>query len=196
MSPHSGSGWLVRIFDISVTFSWLPHAASVALYQIRSLFLPKYFHRISTIQHGITHSNNENQSQLQPSAVLQWLNDITWHLIHTHLTERGQRNSVQVGNLGKIKTTTQMIATAILLEACPGPSSFDVAAFLRMPRPAFFTTGVALLYIATVLTVISGFQYLQAAWPVLIGNPAQEVPKEDTPKEDSLPKNVRVPFIG
>jgi phosphatidylglycerophosphate synthase len=91
-----------------------------------------------------------------------------------------------------------MIATAILLEACPGPSSFDVAAFLRMPRPAFFTSGVALLYIATVLTVISGFHYLQAAWPVLIGNsdPAQEVPKEDSPEEDSSPKNVRVPFIG
>ena len=89
-----------------------------------------------------------------------------------------------------------MIATAILLEACPGPSSFDVAAFLRMPRPAFFTSGVALLYIATVLTVISGFQYLQAAWPVLIGSPTQEVPKEDSPKEDSSSKNVLVPFIG
>ena len=89
-----------------------------------------------------------------------------------------------------------MIATAILLEACPGPSSFDVAAFLRMPRPAFFTSGVALLYIATVLTVISGFQYLVAAWPFLVGNPTEEVPKEDSPEEDSSPKNVRVPFIG
>lgn len=89
-----------------------------------------------------------------------------------------------------------MIATAILLEACPGPSSFDVAAFLRMPRPAFFTSGVALLYIATVLTVISGFQYLVAAWPILVGNPTEEVPKEDSPEEDSSPKNVRVPFIG
>lgn len=117
-------------------------------------------------------------------------------MMHIYLTERGRRNSVQVGNLGKIKTTTQMIATAILLEACPGPSSFDVAAFIRMPRPAFFTTGVALLYIATVLTVISGFQYLVAAWPVLVGNPTLEVPKEDSPKEEPSPTNVRVPFIG
>ena len=117
-------------------------------------------------------------------------------MMHIYLTERGQRNSVQVGNLGKIKTTTQMIATAILLEACPGPSSFDVAAFLRIPRPAFFTSGVALLYIATILTVISGIQYLVAAWPVLVGSPTQEVPKEDSPKDDSSPKNVRVPFIG
>jgi phosphatidylglycerophosphate synthase len=89
-----------------------------------------------------------------------------------------------------------MIATAILLQACPGPCSFDVAAFLRIPRPAFFTTGVALLYIATVLTVVSGYQYLVAAWPVLTGHPTQEVPVEDSPAEDSSPKNVRVPFIG
>ena len=112
------------------------------------------------------------------------------------IVEKGQRSSVQVGSLGKVKTTTQMIATAILLEACPGPSSFDIAAFLRIPRPAFFTTGVALLYIATVLTVISGYQYLVAAWPVLVGSPIQEVPKEDSPAEDSSLKNVRVPFIG
>lgn len=101
-----------------------------------------------------------------------------------------------MGSLGKVKTTTQMIATAILLEACPGPSGFDIAAFLRIPRPAFFTTGVALLYIATVLTVISGYQYLVAAWPALVGSPIQEVPKEDSPAEDSSLKNVRVPFIG
>ena len=103
--------------------------------------------------------------------------------------ERGQRNSVQVGNLGKIKTTTQMISTAMLLEACPGASDFDIAVSLGISRPLLFSAGVVLLYFATALTVISGVQYLIVAWPVLTetGIPPETV---ISPNSDSAVKGV------
>ena len=83
------------------------------------------------------------------------------------MAERGERNVVQVGNLGKLKTVFQMISTAVLLEACPGASDFDIALSLGMSRTSFFTVGLFLLYVSTLLTVASGLQYLQAAWPSL-----------------------------
>lgn len=83
------------------------------------------------------------------------------------MAERGERNVVQVGNLGKLKTVFQMISTAVLLEACPGASDFDIALSLGMSRTSFFTVGLFLLYVSTLLTVVSGLQYLQAAWPSL-----------------------------
>lgn len=104
------------------------------------------------------------------------------------IAEKGQRSSVQVGNLGKVKTTTQMIATAMLLEACPGSSNFDIAVSLGISRPILFSAGVVLLYIATLLTVISGVQYLVAAWPTLTENPTQ--------KSGDAVKTKVVPFIG
>ena len=58
----------------------------------------------------------------------------------------------------------------MLLEACPGASDFDIAASLGVSRPFLFTSGVILLYFATILTVISGIQYLIVAWPVLTEN--------------------------
>jgi CDP-diacylglycerol--glycerol-3-phosphate 3-phosphatidyltransferase len=87
------------------------------------------------------------------------------------MAEQGTRSTVKVGSLGKIKTVLQMVSTAMLLEACPGNGSFDISLSLGLSRPALFSSGIVLLYIATILTVISGFQYFVAAWPVLIGKP-------------------------
>ena len=83
------------------------------------------------------------------------------------MAERGERGLVQVGSLGKIKTVFQMISTAVLLEACPGASDFDIALSLGMSRTSFFTVGLFLFYVSTILTVVSGMQYLKAAWPSL-----------------------------
>jgi CDP-diacylglycerol--glycerol-3-phosphate 3-phosphatidyltransferase len=87
------------------------------------------------------------------------------------MAEQGTRATVKVGSLGKIKTALQMVSTAMLLEACPGNGSFDITVSLGLSRPLLFSSGLVLLYIATILTVISGFQYLVAAWPVLTGKP-------------------------
>lgn len=98
---------------------------------------------------------------------------------------------MQVGSLGKIKTTTQMISTAMLLEACPGASDFDIAVSLGISRPFLFSFGVILLYFATILTVISGIQYLIVAWPVLTENVI-----EDKKTEEIVAINKPPPFEG
>lgn len=69
------------------------------------------------------------------------------------MAELGKRRAVAVSNLGKYKTTFQIIAILVLL-------LFDPARF-----PFFQYVGLAALYIAAFLTLWSMFIYLRAAWP-------------------------------
>lgn len=80
------------------------------------------------------------------------------------MAEKGKRNTVQVGYLGKVKTATQMISTALLLATCPGTANFDIAASTGLAMPAMFTAGLLLLYLSTFLTVFSAVEYFQAAF--------------------------------
>ena len=83
------------------------------------------------------------------------------------MAERGKRAVVKVGPLGKWKTALQMISTCLLMYSCPSIAEFDIDISLGMSKPAFFSAGLLMLYASTILTVISGVQYLRAAWPVL-----------------------------
>ncbi len=71
------------------------------------------------------------------------------------MAEMNTRGLVAVGWLGKVKTTVQMVAIAVLLAHAPG---------LTQP---LVLLGYVLLYIAAVLTFWSMWLYLHAAWPVL-----------------------------
>jgi len=80
------------------------------------------------------------------------------------MAELGQRATVKVAAIGKIKTVVQMVALSCLLYAStPG----------RLERSDIwlgtwiFHIGDWLLAIAALLTLWSGFQYLHAAWPAL-----------------------------
>jgi cardiolipin synthase len=65
----------------------------------------------------------------------------------------GERSSVAVANLGKIKTAAQMIAVLLLLYYDPiGP--VDIKFF-----------GELLIYVSAFLTLLSMAYYLKAAWP-------------------------------
>jgi CDP-diacylglycerol--glycerol-3-phosphate 3-phosphatidyltransferase len=68
------------------------------------------------------------------------------------MAEVGQRASVAVSSIGKIKTTLQMTAIIVLLMNIP----------LLMP------IGFIALAAAAVLTLWSMFLYLRAAWPFLL----------------------------
>lgn len=83
------------------------------------------------------------------------------------MAERGKRAVVKVGNLGKLKTACQMVSTTLLLASSPGASDFDIDSALGVSRSSFLMVGMALLYLATALTALSGAQYLVAAWPVI-----------------------------
>ena len=71
---------------------------------------------------------------------------------------QGVRNVVQVGFAGKCKTTLQMIAIALLLLVPTGKGSALV----------LLHVGFGVLYLAALLTVLSGLGYFQAAWPYLM----------------------------
>lgn len=64
------------------------------------------------------------------------------------MAEIGKRSSVEVSWIGKVKTTTQMVA---------------LVALLWNPDDIVSTIGIATLYVATMLTFWSMFQYLYAA---------------------------------
>jgi len=83
------------------------------------------------------------------------------------MAERGRRDSVQVGTIGKIKTALQMISISVLLETGQGASDFDISATLGLSRPWLLSVGVFLLYASTLLSLVSGGIYLQTAWPYL-----------------------------
>jgi len=71
------------------------------------------------------------------------------------MAELGQRTSVAVSSIGKVKTALQMIAIIVLL------------LFPPVPYPLLSQFGVGLLYGAAVLTLWSMVCYLRAAWPEL-----------------------------
>eukprot|EP01041_Mallomonas_annulata_P010176 gene10176-21211_t len=113
--------------------------------------------------------------------------EITVSALREWMAERGSRATVKVGPLGKVKTAVQMIATALILTACPGASDFDIAFSLNVSKPAIFNIGLLSLYIATALTLISGYQYLRAAWPFLTDTaPTTPIPIPTIPSSTQL----------
>lgn len=81
------------------------------------------------------------------------------------MAELGQRATVKVATIGKIKTVVQMVALLCLLYA--------VTPDKNPPRPEpwlgtpIFHIGDWLLAAAAILTLWSGLLYLRAAWPIL-----------------------------
>ena len=81
--------------------------------------------------------------------------EITVSALREWMAELGARSKVAVSVLGKVKTIAQMVALGFLI--------FNKSV-LGIP---VFEIGLILLYIAAILTLISMFQYLMAAWPKL-----------------------------
>tara|TARA_R110000772_G_scaffold99318_7_gene199229 strand:- start:164 stop:739 length:576 start_codon:yes stop_codon:yes gene_type:complete len=82
------------------------------------------------------------------------------------MSGQNQRDAVAVGYVGKVKTTTQMLAIIVLLAAGPGTGLY---AWLVM-------LGYVLIYIAAMLTLWSMFGYLKSAWPMLRRDLKQKAP--------------------
>lgn len=85
------------------------------------------------------------------------------------MAEIGQRATVKVAAIGKVKTVVQMLALLCLLYSVTPEKPPRPAAWLGEP---IFHIGDWLLAAAALLTLWSGYQYLRAAWPAL---------KDDTP---------------
>ena len=95
------------------------------------------------------------------------------------MAELGQRATVKVASLGKIKTIVQMVALGCLLYAST-PGKLDRSDIWL--GEWIFHLGDWLLALAAILTLWSGGQYLRAAWPILRADEKKAV---DSPKQDA-----------
>lgn len=111
-------------------------------------------------------ADNRNQ-ELALSAILFTVvilviigREISISALREWMAELGQRSSVAVSYIGKIKTTIQMTAIGFLLYREPLFGVFPV-----------FRIGEVLLYAAGILTLWSMVVYLRSAWPVIRNSP-------------------------
>ncbi len=84
----------------------------------------------------------------------------------------GQRATVKVASIGKIKTMVQMAALLCLLYSVAPDIPPRATPWMGEP---IFKVGDWLLAVAALLTLWSGAHYLIAAWPVLKGEGRKEV---------------------
>lgn len=83
--------------------------------------------------------------------------EITISALREWMAELGERASVAVSVIGKLKTLLQIVAISMLVYKYE---------FLNMPT---IVVGEWLLYLSAGLTIWSMWVYLRAAWPVLNG---------------------------
>ncbi len=106
--------------------------------------------------------------------------EITVSALREWMAELGSRSRVAVSMLGKIKTIAQMVAIIFLIFQYP---------LLGLP---VYEIGLALFYIAAILTLWSMTLYLRAAWPDLVapgrspGTGAGAPPRELTSEQPRL----------
>lgn len=80
--------------------------------------------------------------------------ELTVAALREWMAELGKRSTVAVGRLGKYKTAIQMVAITLMLARL-------------YEKDWSYLTGVALLGVASALTLWSMTFYLRAAWPLL-----------------------------
>ena len=83
--------------------------------------------------------------------------EITISALREWMAELGSRTTVQVSSIGKAKTFAQMWALGFMIYH---DSLFGIS---------IFNLGLAIYYLAAILTIVSMAIYLRAAWPVITG---------------------------
>ena len=124
---------LVVVFYLP--FAWVPIACAVTLVLL--------LHRDPALWLAI------------PAAII-ISREIVVSALRELMAELGQRTTVAVAALGKIKTISQMVALSLMLYR------HDLG-----PVPMYWL-GTVLLYVATVLTIWSMLIYLRVAWPTMM----------------------------
>ena len=89
-----------------------------------------------------------------PSVVIV-AREISVSALREWMAQLGSSTTVKVSFIGKAKTVSQMFALGFMIFAEP---------FMGLP---IFEIGLAIYYVAAILTIISMAIYLRAAWPVI-----------------------------
>ena len=84
--------------------------------------------------------------------------EITVSALREWMAQIGSRATVKVSYVGKTKTVAQMFALGFMIYAEP------------LHGLPIFGIGLAIYYLAAILTIVSMVIYLRAAWPVIVDN--------------------------
>lgn len=133
-------GWIARRFDMSSAFGAFLDPVADKLMVAVTLFL--LVQKNPTPLLAVTAAVIVGR-EISISALREWMAEI------------GQRATVRVAMVGKVKTVMQIIALIVLLW------QHD------LPDLKLYRIGESLLVVAAVLTIWSALAYVRAAWPAL-----------------------------
>ena len=83
------------------------------------------------------------------------------------MAQRGERDSVQVGMQGKVKTALTMVSLTLML-LVPDVAVGGGAAATKSFLADLFVPSLGALYVCALITVTSGSVYFRAAAPLLM----------------------------
>ena len=159
-------GWVARRYDLHSAFGAFLDPVADKLMVAVALFLIVQGHPTPWMAFWAAVIVGR---EIAVSALREWMAEI------------GQRATVKVAVIGKIKTMAQMFALLCLLySVIPGVKPAP------WPGDVIFHIGDWMLAAAALLTLWSGVQYLMAAWPALIADEGKSV--------DSSAAAVKIPI--
>ena len=160
-------GWIARRYDLHSAFGAFLDPVADKLMVAVALFLIVQGHPTPwmALWAGVNVGG-----EIAVSALREWMAEI------------GQRATVKVALIGKIKTIAQMLALLCLLySVVPGVKPEP------WPGNVIFHIGDWMLAAAALLTLWSGAQYLIAAWPALMADEGRSVDSSATDAKISVP---------
>ncbi|KAF0810458.1 CDP-diacylglycerol--glycerol-3-phosphate 3-phosphatidyltransferase [Alcanivorax sp. S71-1-4] len=163
--PLSWSGWLAAgIFLVAGITDWLDGylARRMQLTSRFGAFLDPVADKLMVAAALVLLVQNHGTAWMAIPALVIISREIAVSALREWMAEIGQRARVAVSWVGKVKTVVQIIAITALLVQTPGKTK---AGDLLMTWDLWVS--YTLLYVATVLTLMSMMSYLRAAWPEL-----------------------------
>ena len=145
------------IFALAATTDWADGYLARRLSQVSTFgaFLDPVADKLMVAVALVLLLHRDPETWLAIPAAIIISREIVVSALRELMAELGQRATVAVATLGKIKTVSQMGALLLMLYR------HDLG-----PIPVYWT-GAILLYLATVLTIWSMMIYLRAAWPIM-----------------------------
>lgn len=148
-------GYLARLWDITSPFgAFLDPVADKLMVSTSLILLAGQFGTVVAIPALVILAR-----EIAVSALREWM------------AQRGQRDVVKVGMQGKVKTALTMVALTVLLFV-PSNGIMTTPSFSRH----LYETGIAMLYLCTLVTVTSGSVYFIAAAPLLFDKKQKIIP--------------------
>ena len=150
--------WAAMLFGLAAATDWMDGYLARKWGQITPFgaFLDPVADKLIVVTALLLLIDSHSSLWLTLPAIVIVGREIVISALREWMAEMNSRGVVAVSWLGRAKTTIQMVAIFLLLANNPN----------ELERP-WVLMGYGLLYAAAVLTLISMFNYLRAAWPTL-----------------------------